>query len=173
MLETRQLDYPTSIQFLGRLQECDQWDLELSTKKHQLLATDDAGVQAFTFRLPLVCPTIAKRKARSADNVLLPQLRAESLDDRVSPHEVPAHTIGVPGRRRPRGEVTQVRELVAELDEPGRRGDLAGVLDLQALALGNPERLVIRDFRDDAGDSRRDPTWLSAERVQSSCDLLS
>jgi len=82
MVQTRQLDYPTSIRFLGRLAECDRWDLELSIKKHQLVATDDAGAQAFTFRLPLVCPTIVQREyqSQSAESVLLPQVRAESLE---------------------------------------------------------------------------------------------
>jgi hypothetical protein len=80
MLETHQLDYPTSIQFLGRLRDCDLWDLELSMEKQQLLATDDAGGRAFTFRLPLVCPPIAERQYDSAESVLYPQLRAERLE---------------------------------------------------------------------------------------------
>jgi len=80
MIQTRQLDYPTSLRFLGRLADCDRWDLELSIKKHALLATDDAGAQAFTFRLPLVCPTIVQREYRSAESVLLPLVRAESLE---------------------------------------------------------------------------------------------
>ncbi len=80
MLPTRLLDYPTSIQVLERLQDCDQWALELSMKKHQLLATDHVGAQAFTFRLPLVCPTIAEQKPQSAKDALLPQQRAESVE---------------------------------------------------------------------------------------------
>lgn len=80
MLQTRQLDYKTSIQLLGRLRDCDQWDLELSIEKHQLVATSDAGGRAFTFRLPLVGPPIAEREYDSAESVLYPQLRAESLE---------------------------------------------------------------------------------------------
>ena len=79
---------------------------------------------------------------------------AQAVDHLLRPVEVLAAPRQVPFRRRPLGDVARVAELVGELHQLRLVRQLRRVLDLQALALGLGQALVVGDLGDDARDAR-------------------
>src|SRR5207247_8919372 len=77
---------------------------------------------------------------------------AQAVDHPLRPVEIFTAPRQVPFRRRPLGDVAQVAELVGELHQLRLVRELRRVLDLQALALGLGQALVVSDF----GDGTRD-----------------
>lgn len=77
---------------------------------------------------------------------------SQAIDDALRPVKVFAPPLERPVRRRCKPDVPQVADLVRELYELGAQAQVLRVFDLQALALGLVERLVIGDLENHGGD---------------------
>ncbi len=79
---------------------------------------------------------------------------AQAVDHRPRPVEIRLLPFQRPARGRAVGDIAEIADLVGQLDELGALADLPGMDDLQALALGLGQRLVVGNFENDRGDLR-------------------
>src|SRR5205807_3795531 len=92
-------------------------------------------------------------RVRLVKRALEPLVRtADAIDDRLRPVEILTPPLQGPVVRRVGCDITHIGNLVGELHQPRPAREMLGVLDLQALAIGPGQRLVVGHFPHDAGD---------------------